>query len=173
VTSKGESPPPRVPATSEGPVNAFGMQKAHLNVGSSQNPPPPVFSQKSVQVIENKEKECEKERKEISRGGKLLKTGNLPPRPGRGRQEHRGHRDGEGIDGECRRGDTPGVLYGCENKGVAGKGICKVMKTKEQWPLEDRGKRVARGSSTRHPCGDGKYAQCAENGGDIYVTWRI
>jgi hypothetical protein len=27
-------------------------------------------------------------------------------------------------------GDTPGVLYGCENTGVAGKGICKVMKTK-------------------------------------------
>jgi hypothetical protein len=27
-------------------------------------------------------------------------------------------------------GDTPGVLYGCENKGVAGKGIRKVVKTK-------------------------------------------
>ena len=30
-------------------------------------------------------------------------------------------------------GDTPGVLYGCENKGVAGKGIRKNMKTKGEW----------------------------------------
>jgi hypothetical protein len=29
-----------------------------------------------------------------------------------------------------QRGDTPGVLYGCENKGIAGKGICKNMKTR-------------------------------------------
>jgi hypothetical protein len=27
---------------------------------------------------------------------------------------------------------TPGVLYGCENKGVAEKGICKVMKTNDK-----------------------------------------
>jgi hypothetical protein len=27
-------------------------------------------------------------------------------------------------------GDTPGVLYGCEYKGVAEIGICKVMKIK-------------------------------------------
>ena len=25
---------------------------------------------------------------------------------------------------------TPGVLYGCETKGVAGRGICKNMKTR-------------------------------------------
>jgi hypothetical protein len=90
-----------------------------------------VFSQKRLQALENKGRGCEKEREEISRGGKLLKTWNLP-------QRHREHRDGEGIDGECRRGDTPEVLYGCENKGVAGKGICKVMKTKEQWRLTPR-----------------------------------
>ena len=33
-------------------------------------------------------------------------------------------------------GDTPGVLYGCENKGVAGKAVHKNMKTKgsgKQW----------------------------------------
>ncbi len=32
-------------------------------------------------------------------------------------------------------GTPPGVLYGCENKGVAGKGICKSMKTKgkQKW----------------------------------------
>ena len=29
------------------------------------------------------------------------------------------------------RGDTPGVLYGCETKGVAGRGICKLKKTKD------------------------------------------
>src|SRR5258708_4792299 len=52
--------------------------------------PPRVFSQKSLQAIENKGMECEKERKERQRGGKLLRTWGLPPRPGRGRQEHRG-----------------------------------------------------------------------------------
>jgi hypothetical protein len=44
-------------------------------------------------------------------------------------------RNTEGTEAGARRplrggGDTPRVLYGCENKGVAGKGICKVMKTK-------------------------------------------
>jgi len=33
---------------------------------------------------------------------------------------------------ELNWGDTPRDLYGCETKGVAGKGICKVMKTKGQ-----------------------------------------
>ena len=28
-------------------------------------------------------------------------------------------------------GDTLGVLYGCENKALAGKGICKCMKIME------------------------------------------
>jgi hypothetical protein len=41
-------------------------------------------------------------------------------------------------------GDTPRVLYGCENKGVAGKGIRKSMKTKgsgKQWRVtsDERG----------------------------------
>ena|ERR1700738_653096 len=62
--------------------------------------PPPVFFEKSPQAIENKGQGLQKERQEISRGGKLLKTWNLP-------QRHREHRDGEGMDGECRRGDTP------------------------------------------------------------------
>ena len=61
---------------------------------------PPVFCENSLQAVENKERECEKERKEISRGGKLLKTWNLPQMDGE-------HRDGEGMDGECRRLDTP------------------------------------------------------------------
>ena len=36
---------------------------------------------------------------------------------------------------EVNWGTPPGVLYGCENKGVAGKGICKSMKTKgkQKW----------------------------------------
>ena len=62
--------------------------------------PPRVFFEKSLQAVENKGRECEKERKERSRGGKLLKTWNLP-------QRHRERRAGEGMDGECRRGDTP------------------------------------------------------------------
>jgi hypothetical protein len=42
--------------------------------------PPRVFFEKSLQAVESKGRECEKERKEISRGGKLLKTWNLPQR---------------------------------------------------------------------------------------------
>jgi transcriptional regulator NrdR family protein len=36
-------------------------------------PTPPVFCEKRLQTIENRGKEMEKERQEISRGGKLLK----------------------------------------------------------------------------------------------------
>ena len=70
-------------------------------------PHPRVFCEKSVQAIENKRWELQKERQEILRGGKLLKRWDLPPRPGRGRQGHRERRGGEGMDGEYRRGDTP------------------------------------------------------------------
>jgi hypothetical protein len=31
-----------------------------------------------------------------------------------------------------QRADTPGVLYGCANKRVAEKGICKKLKTKDK-----------------------------------------
>jgi len=30
-------------------------------------------------------------------------------------------------------GGPPGVLYGCENKGVARRGVCKWLKTKVPW----------------------------------------
>ena len=49
---------------------------------------------------------------------KLLKEHDLP----------QGHRDTEAE--EILMGDTPGDLYGCEYKGVAGEGICKFLKTK-------------------------------------------
>jgi hypothetical protein len=62
--------------------------------------PPPAFCEKSLQAIENKRWELQKDRQEISRGGKLLKRWDLP-------QRHREHRGGEGMDGKCRRGDTP------------------------------------------------------------------
>jgi hypothetical protein len=42
--------------------------------------PPQVFLEKRLQAIEKKGRECEKERKERQRGGKLLKTWNLPQR---------------------------------------------------------------------------------------------
>jgi hypothetical protein len=54
------------------------MQEAHLNVERSRDTPPPVFCKKSLQAIENKEREFEKERKERQRGGKLLRTWGLP-----------------------------------------------------------------------------------------------
>jgi hypothetical protein len=37
---------------------------------------------------------------------------------------------GEWRDSAQGTPHKPGVLYGCENKGIAGKGICKNMKTR-------------------------------------------
>ncbi len=42
---------------------------------------PPVFCQKRLQTIENKELEPRKERQEIPRGGKLMKGQGLSRRP--------------------------------------------------------------------------------------------
>jgi hypothetical protein len=66
--------------------------------------PPPVFFEKSPQAIENKGQGLQKEGQETSRGGKLLKTWNLLPRPGRGRQGPRDtgvtarHEEGKGLE---------------------------------------------------------------------------
>jgi hypothetical protein len=38
----------------------------------------------------------------------------------------------EGKDELVVKVTPPGVLYGCERKRVAGKGICKTMKTKNE-----------------------------------------
>src|SRR6266851_2890341 len=73
--------------------------------------PPPVF--------------CAKRRE---RGSKRLKTMDLPPRQGRGRQRRGGTEFGGGLEA-CT--PTPrGNADGYQNKGVAGKAIRKNMKTK-------------------------------------------
>ena len=81
--------------------------------------PTRVFWQKRLQALENKGSECRKERKKTT---KRLQG-----------SENTGFAT-EDRDAELRIGSvhphTPGVLYGCERKGVAGKGICKSMKTK-------------------------------------------
>ena len=56
-------------------VDARRVEKSALNV--PRDMPPPVFWAKRLQAIENKERRSEKERQEISRGGKLLKDGGL------------------------------------------------------------------------------------------------
>src|SRR5260370_27766116 len=81
--------------------------------------PTPAFWQKRLQALENKGSECRKERKKTTKR--------------RQTDENMGFAT-EDRDAELRIGSvhphTPGVLYGCERKGVAGKGICKRMKTK-------------------------------------------
>jgi len=78
-----------------------------------------VFCEKRLQTIENKGQRLEKECKETQRGGKLLKKMDLP------------QRHGDTELGEMGADPThPGDLERCENKGVAEKGIWKVMKTK-------------------------------------------
>jgi len=81
--------------------------------------PPPVFCKKSPQVAENKERELEKERQENPRGGKPLRINVLP-------QMHLGTR----IRNEVRTPHPGGNADVHQTKEVAGKGICKTMKTK-------------------------------------------
>jgi hypothetical protein len=83
-------------------------------------PPPRVFGKKSPQVAENKERELEKERQEIPRGGKLLRINVLP-------QMSVGTRIRNEV-GNPRPGGNADVYQ--TQEGV-GKAICKTMKTKE------------------------------------------
>ena len=56
--------------------------KAKQNApGCRRDTHPPVFCQKRLQTIENKELEPRKERQEIPRGGKLMKGQGLSHRP--------------------------------------------------------------------------------------------
>jgi hypothetical protein len=86
-----------------------------------------VFSKKKLQTIENKGSKCEKLRQERKRGCKLLKRWDLPPAKAASALSALTRR---GLDTRMLEGDTPGVLYGCEYKGVAGEGFCKFLKTK-------------------------------------------
>src|SRR5579864_4362575 len=85
--------------------------------------PPPVFSQKRPQTIENKGCGREKERQESSRGGKrkevkeIEEAAGLPPRPGLGRRLRRGRR--AGLD-ESR--DRKGAADGDGGRGGSGRG---------------------------------------------------
>ena len=58
-----------------------------------------------------------------------METRHLPAPAGKP-QRSRGRGGGENRGWAMLDGDTPGVLYGCEYKGFAGIGICKVMKIK-------------------------------------------
>jgi len=84
---------------------------------------PPCFWQKSLQAVENKGNQREKESQERRRVRKPLTTWDLP-------QRHLDTGPGQSPDGTRRRGTPPGNADGCENKGVAEKGIRKNMKTK-------------------------------------------
>jgi hypothetical protein len=82
-------------------------------------PPPGVFWEKRLQAIENKGNECGKDRKETTK--RLQADANKRVEMFEGLKVRTEPKDGPTL---------PGVLDGCENKEVAGKGICKVMKTK-------------------------------------------
>jgi hypothetical protein len=80
----------------------------------------------SLEVAENKEWKLEKESQERQRGCKLLKTLN----------ESRGEKrntEGTEVGGQrSQRGTPRGNSDGYQNKGLAGKAIRKVVKTKGQ-----------------------------------------
>src|SRR6267142_2876512 len=64
--------------------------------------PPRVFCEKRLQVLENKGKQCEKERQEISRGGNLLRIRYLRAAAGRGTERI----EKEAADMARRRGSS-------------------------------------------------------------------
>jgi hypothetical protein len=102
--------------------------------------PTPGVWEKRLQAIENKGNECRKERKERRKRRQEYENNGFAT-------EAQSTRRQEFLIGSGE-GDTPGILHGCEKKGVAEKGICKSMKTK------GRGKNV--GSATeaqRHEVG--------------------
>jgi len=82
-------------------------------------PHPPAFCKKSPQVAENKVGELEKERQENPRGGKPLIIDVLP-------KMHLGTR----IRNDVRTPHPGGNADVDQRKGLAGKAICKTMKTK-------------------------------------------
>jgi hypothetical protein len=78
-----------------------------------------VFWQKRLQPVENKGNECRKERKETTK--RLQVSENM----GFATEAHRGTE----VKIEVCTPTPPGVLCGCETKGVAEKGICKLLIT--------------------------------------------
>src|SRR6266404_5678266 len=91
--------------------------------------PPPVFCEKRLQTIENKGRECRKERKETGKRQQMPENNGFatPTRPGQAAaRRHRVWREIEGLYPHTRGGNADG----CQNKGVAGKAIRKNMKTK-------------------------------------------
>src|SRR5260370_41924902 len=89
---------------------------------------PGAFGKRGCKRLKTKGGSAEKSAKRRERGSKCLKTMDLPPRQGRGRQRHGGTEFGGGLEA-CT--PTPGGnADGHQNKGVAGKAIRKNMKTK-------------------------------------------
>ena len=73
----------------------------------------------------------------------------------------------------ARRVTPPGVLYGCETKGVAGRGICIVMKTKGgkfggEWRVTSGERRQMRSFRCNIATGLGK--KRPPSGGKLYVA---
>jgi hypothetical protein len=79
---------------------------------------------KRLQLVENKGKGCRKECEERQRGCNRLRAKELKKKRNTGGTEVGALRPTEGT--------LPGVLYGCETKGVARQGICKYVKTKDR-----------------------------------------
>jgi hypothetical protein len=88
--------------------------------------PPRVFSEKRLQTIENKGSECAKESKEKKEAASCGKDGLCLPHGKQATETPRRRTLGTGR----LEGDTPGVLHGCESKGVAARAVCKIVKTK-------------------------------------------
>ncbi len=112
----------------------FGMQKAHLNVGSGQNTPTPGIQVQAFGIPTPP-------RYFAKRVCKLLKT----------------------KKGSLKKSAKTKRRQTAENMWFA----------IETW--RHRGEDVTRRAEGMrvHPCGDGKYAQRAENGRHIGATWRI
>jgi hypothetical protein len=128
------------------------MQRAHLNVESSWDPPTPRYFVKRVcKLLKTKEGSAKKSAKRFQEAANCSKDGTY-------RRDTEGTEAAKAWMGNAGRVTPRGFCMDVKTRGLLEKGFVRLWKQKSsgEWPLEDRGKRVVRGSLTRHPRGDGK-----------------
>src|SRR5260370_34963890 len=100
-------------------VRATVSEGLRLEAGT-RVPHPRVFSGKRLQTIENKGRECRKERKETGKRQQMPENNEFATPTRSGRQRHGGTEFGERLK-TCT--PTRDNADGCQDKGAAGKAI--------------------------------------------------
>jgi hypothetical protein len=133
----------------EAPRGAYDGRKQRLEVGCSRldgarkAPPPGCFAKRVRKLLKPKDRSVEKSAKRGQRGGKLLRTWDLPQI----------HGDTE-LKIEGAHPTPQGNSDRYQKKGVAGKAIRKSMKTKDRqnWRIGNTRPVAGKGGTKRRHC---------------------